>query len=100
VSTLSTPKRLRSNLNSLNTFIKETSSNTIKLSKVGSNAIVPVPVEAGPNKLTSLFSPFLKVCWRYGFHYYGKFSLCKFISSGMKWEHDGNKVKIILYYII
>jgi hypothetical protein len=58
---------MHSNINSLNTFIKETSSNTIKLPKVGSNAMVPVPVEAGPNKLTSLFSPFLKVSWRFSF---------------------------------
>jgi len=58
---------MHSNINSLNTFIKETSSNTIKLPKVGSNAIVPVPVEAGPNKLTSLSSPFLKVSWRFSF---------------------------------
>ncbi len=46
VSTLSTPKNICSNLNSLNTFTKETSSNKVKLPKVGSNAIVPVPVKA------------------------------------------------------
>jgi hypothetical protein len=28
----------------------ETGFNNVKLPKVGSNAIVPVPVEAGPNK--------------------------------------------------
>jgi len=28
----------------------ETGSNKVKLPKVGSNAIVPVPVRAGPNK--------------------------------------------------
>jgi len=31
-------------------FINETGSNKVKLPKVGSNAIVPVPVGAGPNK--------------------------------------------------
>ncbi len=35
------PKKNRSNLNGLNTFTKETSSNKVKLPKVGSNAIVP-----------------------------------------------------------
>jgi hypothetical protein len=34
---------------SLNTFTKETGSIKVKLPKVGSNAIVPVPVGAGPN---------------------------------------------------
>jgi hypothetical protein len=43
-------KKIHSNLNSLNTFTKETSSNKVKLTKVGSNMIVPVPVGAGPNK--------------------------------------------------
>jgi hypothetical protein len=38
------------NLNSLNTFTKKTGSNKVKLPKVGSNAIVTVPVGAGPNK--------------------------------------------------
>jgi hypothetical protein len=36
--------------NSLNAFTKKTGSNNVKLTKVGSNAIVPVPVGAGPNK--------------------------------------------------
>jgi hypothetical protein len=31
----------------------ETDSNKVKLPKVGSNAIVPVPVGAGPNKAPS-----------------------------------------------
>jgi hypothetical protein len=44
-------KTIHSNLNSLNTFAKETGSNKVKLPKVGSNAIVPVSVGAGPNKL-------------------------------------------------
>jgi hypothetical protein len=39
-----------SNLNNLNTCTKETSSNKVKLPKVGSNAILPVPEEAGTNK--------------------------------------------------
>jgi hypothetical protein len=48
VSTLSTPKNICS---SLNTFIKETGSNKVKLPKVGSNnAIVCVPVGRGPNE--------------------------------------------------
>jgi hypothetical protein len=34
------PKKICSNLNSLNTFTKETGSNKVKLSKVGSNMIV------------------------------------------------------------
>jgi hypothetical protein len=34
-------KTIHSNLNSLNTFAKETGSNKVKLPKVGSNAIVP-----------------------------------------------------------
>jgi hypothetical protein len=38
------------NLNSLNTFTKRTGSNKVKLPKVGLNAMVPVPVGAGPNK--------------------------------------------------
>ncbi len=43
--------KFRSNLNSLNTFTKGTSSpNKLKLPKIGSNAIVPVRVGAGPNK--------------------------------------------------
>jgi hypothetical protein len=46
-----------SNLNNLNTFSKETSSNKVKLPKVGSNAIVPVPVKARPNK-----PPLLQTC--------------------------------------
>jgi len=37
--TLWTPKKIHSNLNSLNTFTKETSFNKVKLPKVGSNAI-------------------------------------------------------------
>ncbi len=41
VSTLWTPKNIHSNLNILNTFTKETSSNKVKLPKVGSNAISP-----------------------------------------------------------
>jgi len=41
-------KTICSNLNSLNTFTKETGSHKVKLAKVGSNAIVPV--EAEPNK--------------------------------------------------
>jgi hypothetical protein len=49
VHTLNT-KKIHSNLTSLNTFIKETSSPNVKLSKVGSNAIVLVPVGAGPTK--------------------------------------------------
>jgi hypothetical protein len=36
-------KKVHSNLNSLNTFTKETGSNKVKLPKVGSFAIVPVP---------------------------------------------------------
>ncbi len=48
VDTLNT-KTIHSNRNSLNTFTKETGSNKLKLPKVGSNAIVPVPVGAGPN---------------------------------------------------
>jgi hypothetical protein len=47
VCTLSTTKNVCSNLNNLNTFSKETSSNKVKLPKVGSNAIVPVPVKEG-----------------------------------------------------
>jgi hypothetical protein len=49
-------KKIHSNLNSLNTFTKETGSPNMKLvlirklPKVGSNAIVLVPVGAGPNK--------------------------------------------------
>ncbi len=54
-------KNICSNLNSLNTFTKETGSSNVKfhssnhgkLPKVGSNAIVPAPlplVRAGPNK--------------------------------------------------
>ncbi len=44
-------KKFRSNLNSLNTFTKGTSSpNKLKLPKIGSNAIVPVRVGAGPNE--------------------------------------------------
>jgi len=39
VLTLNT-KKIRSNLNTLNAFTKETSSNKVKLPKVGSNAIV------------------------------------------------------------
>jgi hypothetical protein len=35
-------KNICSNLNSLNTFTKETSSNKVKLPKVGLNEIVPV----------------------------------------------------------
>jgi hypothetical protein len=42
VHTLNT-KKIYSNLNSLNTFLKETGSNKVKLSKVGSIAIVPLP---------------------------------------------------------
>jgi len=49
VHTLNT-KKIHSNLTSLNTFIKETSSPNVKLSKVGSNAIVLAPVGAGPTK--------------------------------------------------
>ncbi len=52
-------KTIRSNLKSLNTFTKETGSLNVKLvfikvklPKVGSNAIVPVPVRAEPNKAT------------------------------------------------
>jgi hypothetical protein len=45
-------QKIRSNLNSLNSFTKETSSNKVKLAKVGSNAIVPVPVRARPDKCT------------------------------------------------
>jgi hypothetical protein len=46
-----TPKKIGFNLNSLNTFTKKkTGSNKLKLPKVGSNAIVTVPVGAGPNK--------------------------------------------------
>jgi hypothetical protein len=47
-------QKIHSNLNSLNTFTKETSSPNVKykvkLPKVGSNAIVPVPGETGPTK--------------------------------------------------
>ncbi len=48
-------KKIRFNLNSLNIFTKgtcETASNKVKLAKVGSNAIVPVPGggEEGPQK--------------------------------------------------
>jgi hypothetical protein len=54
--------KICSNLNSLNTFTKETGSNNGKLPnnngklpKVGSNATVPVPVGASPNKFKSYF---------------------------------------------
>ncbi len=43
-------QKICSDLNSLNTFTKETVSNKVKRPKVGSNAIVRVPVGAGPNK--------------------------------------------------
>jgi hypothetical protein len=45
-------KNISSNLKALNIFTKETSSNKVKLPKVGSNAIVPIyPCEGreGPN---------------------------------------------------
>ncbi len=51
VHTLNT-KTIRSNLKSLNIFTKEISSPNVKFPKVGSNAIVPVPVGTGPNKST------------------------------------------------
>jgi hypothetical protein len=44
-------KKIRSDLNNLNTFTKETGSNKVKLPKVGSNAIVHVPVRAGPKNI-------------------------------------------------
>jgi hypothetical protein len=57
VSTLSTPKNICSNFKQSKYFHQrkeftycETSSNKVKLPKVGSNAIVPAPVEVGPNK--------------------------------------------------
>jgi imidazoleglycerol phosphate synthase glutamine amidotransferase subunit HisH len=53
VSTLGTPTNSVSKLNNLNTFTKKTGSNNVKLPKVGWNAIVPVPVGAGPNKRVS-----------------------------------------------
>jgi hypothetical protein len=42
---------IHSNLNSLNTLTKETGSSNVKLWKDGSNAIVPVPASAAPNKV-------------------------------------------------
>jgi hypothetical protein len=42
VHTLNT-KRIHSNINSVNSFTKETGSNKVKLPKVGANVIVPVP---------------------------------------------------------
>jgi len=44
-------RTIRSNLNSLNTFTKcDTDSNKVRLPKVGSNALVPVPLGAGPKE--------------------------------------------------
>jgi hypothetical protein len=53
-------KKLLSDLNNLNTFTKETSSNEVKLPKVGSNAIVHVPVRAGPKNI-AMWSQGLKL---------------------------------------
>jgi hypothetical protein len=47
--------KICSNLNSLKTFTKETGSNKVKLPRVRSNEIVPVPVGAGPNKFKNYF---------------------------------------------
>jgi len=78
VHTLNTAK-IGSNLNSLNTFTKETSSNKVKLPKVGSNAtIVHAPTGQGltkkwgqcfikkQNAHTSQSSVFWKCPWRAG----------------------------------
>ncbi len=63
VHTLNT-KTIHSNPNSLNTFTKETGSpyvklvfNKVKLSKVGSNAIVPVPHRDRDQKTFSFHLP-------------------------------------------
>jgi hypothetical protein len=47
---------IRSNLNSVNTFTKcDTGSNKVKLPKVGSNAIVPVPVGGRAQRMAMLY---------------------------------------------
>jgi hypothetical protein len=61
---LPTPKNIHSNLNILNTFTKETSSNKVKLPKVGSNAISPraqiskVLIAGNTNLIIIIFFPF------------------------------------------
>jgi hypothetical protein len=45
------PEKMSSNLNSLNAFTKETNSHKVKLPKVGSNAIVPLPVGSRPARM-------------------------------------------------
>jgi hypothetical protein len=44
-------KKICSDLNNLNTFTKEIGCNKVKLPKVGFNAIVHVPVRAGPKNI-------------------------------------------------
>jgi hypothetical protein len=91
MSTLNT-KFFCSNLNSLNTFIKEMGSPNVvvKLSKVGSNAIVPAPHKGqGPEVVSSTLRyhiPSFMVQWWVGAHPFAQLHKICAICSRLKKE--------------